>query len=284
MQIPPDIISKAKGLIICSILRAGLWESGAGGSGVAVARLEDGSWSCPAAIQVQTAEIGVIVGVDIYDCILVLNSDKSVEAVRNGRFFVGADLYAVSGPLTISWFMDSDNRSRNAPVFSYIGSQNYFAVAELDNTTFVTERLQENEDFYSPQKIAAVDILRGKVTSPPSTVLSFREMLRVAQGDKDVDNALIPIGPPPSDFKVVEEGHAFGVPDIEDPDPYGVMALEKQGLLLRDAQTKRTALPETFDFNPSLTSPVHERYHRRLGDSSSLSGRSSWRASTLGGE
>ncbi|KAF9156435.1 hypothetical protein BGX20_004266, partial [Mortierella sp. AD010] len=48
--IPPDILSKAQGLAIFTVVKAGFLFSGRAGSGIVVARLDDGSWSAPSAI------------------------------------------------------------------------------------------------------------------------------------------------------------------------------------------------------------------------------------------
>lgn len=48
--IPPNVLKRAKGLAIITVLKAGFLFSGRAGSGVIVARLRDGSWSAPSAI------------------------------------------------------------------------------------------------------------------------------------------------------------------------------------------------------------------------------------------
>lgn len=57
-KIPEKVIREAKGLAIFTTMRTGLWISGAGGSGVVVARKEDGTWSEPAGIMLHTAAVG----------------------------------------------------------------------------------------------------------------------------------------------------------------------------------------------------------------------------------
>ena len=44
-KIPEKVIQNAVGLAIFTTMRTGLWVSGAGGSGVLIARKEDGEWS-----------------------------------------------------------------------------------------------------------------------------------------------------------------------------------------------------------------------------------------------
>jgi hypothetical protein len=75
----------------------------------------------------------------------------------------------------------------------------------------------------------------------------------------------------------------FGVPDNEDPDPYGVLALEKAGMAVRDAGTHEPASWEQFSFNPSPTSPIHAVFAARTSGERPRSYSSrpgSWRTST----
>lgn len=64
-KIPEQVIRNAKGLAIFTTMRTGLWVSGAGGSGVLVARKADGTWSPPSGIMLHTAGLGFLVGIDM---------------------------------------------------------------------------------------------------------------------------------------------------------------------------------------------------------------------------
>ncbi|EOD52021.1 putative duf500 domain protein [Neofusicoccum parvum UCRNP2] len=79
-NIPSEVIRNAVGLAIFTTMRSGLWVSGAGGSGILVGRTEDGSWSPPSGIMLHTAGLGFLVGVDIYDCVVVINTEAALEA------------------------------------------------------------------------------------------------------------------------------------------------------------------------------------------------------------
>lgn len=267
--------------MIFNILRAGLWENGAGGSGVVVARQPDGTWTPPAALKCSTPEVGVVLGADIFDSVLVLNTQESLDAFKRGFCVIGRDIYSVTGPLDVGWFLEASDHARNAPIFSYFRSQQHYADVQAEDFAF-SARDEENQNFYSPQMIGLSDILAGKVRSPPGSINGLLECLRASQGDKDIDESIITQQAPPSDFTMVEEGQAFAIPDVEDPDQYGYAALEKYGIVVVDAATKSPVAADEFEFHPSMKSPAFEKYHRK-GDNSSISGRSNWRQSTLSG-
>jgi len=98
VTIPPKVISKAVGLAIFTTFRAGFQISGATGSGVLIARLRDGSWGPPSGISVHSVGSGFQIGLDIYDCVCVINSREALSAFTNTRVSLGSDLAVAAGP------------------------------------------------------------------------------------------------------------------------------------------------------------------------------------------
>ena len=268
-------------------MRTGLWMSGAGGSGVLLGRTEDGSWSPPSGILLHTAGLGFLVGVDIYDCVVVINTQKALDAFSKLRCTLGGEISAVAGPVGAGGLLETEIHKRQAPIFTYLKSRGFYAGVQVDGT-IVVERADENERFYL-QRIPCADILAGKVRHPPYELKTLFETLKAAEGDKNVNASLLPSEPPPGDYEVTEEsdGPIFGIPDKEDPDPFGVKALQEAGLEIREATTRARASADDFEFRPSPTSPAYPAFNRRSMDSRSnhsLSRRSSWRTSTLSTE
>jgi lipid-binding SYLF domain-containing protein len=256
-------------------MRTGLWISGAGGSGILVGKLPDGSWSPPSGIMLHTAGVGFLVGVDIYDCVVVLNTDEALAAFSKVRCTLGAEISAVAGPVGIGGVLDSEVHKRRSPIFTYLKSRGFYAGVQLDGS-IVIERTDENERFYS-RRISVGDIISGKVLYPPPETLRLLHTIKAAQGDTDFDPELVPDDAPPGDFEL-EDDQPFGIPDRDDPDPYGVLALEQEGVQIKEAGTKKVASRESFQFSPSPTSPIFNMFSRDSTDGG-VSRRSSWRTS-----
>ncbi|KAK3723181.1 hypothetical protein LTR37_001904 [Vermiconidia calcicola] len=281
-KIPTSVIKNAKGLAIFTTMRSGLWVSGAGGSGVLIARKEDGTWSPPSGILLHTAGLGFLVGVDIYDCVIVINTDEALEAFTHVRCTLGSEVSVSAGPVGAGGVLETEVHKRQSPVFNYMKSRGFYAGVQIDGTVII-ERTDENERFYG-QRIPVKEILAGKVTRPPFEVRRLLETIKAAQGDTDVDESFLPTEAPPSDYEI-DDGHVMSVPDKDDPDPYGVLALEKEGMSMKEAGTLKRASWEAFSFNPAPTSPVHNIYARNSVDvSRSASQRSSWRMSAFSNE
>ncbi|KAL2351103.1 hypothetical protein BJ546DRAFT_998969 [Cryomyces antarcticus] len=281
-KIPAEVVRKAKGLAIFTTMRTGLWVSGAGGSGILVGRKEDGTWSPPSGIMLHTAGVGFLAGVDVYDCVVVINTQAALDAFSKIRCTLGGEVSVVAGPLGAGGVLETEIHKRQAPVFTYMKSRGLYGGIQVDGT-IVIERTDENERFYN-EKISVANILAGKVRHPPYEIRTLMETIKAAQGDTDVDEALLPSEPPPGDLEIEDSGHIFGVPDREDPDPYGVRALEMEGFEIKEAGTGKRASGEASMFQPNPSSPVYGAYSRRSLDRSSthsVSRRNSWRTSTL---
>lgn len=278
-KIPAHVIREAKGLAIFTTMRTGLWISGAGGSGILIAKKEDGTWSPPSGIMLHTAGLGFLVGVDIYDCVVVINTQRALDAFTKVRCTLGGEVSAVAGPVGAGALLETSVHKHQAPVYTYLKSRGFYAGVQIDGTV-VIERMDENERFYG-QKLPVADILAGKVRHAPYEVRRLLETIKAAQGDSDVDDFLLPTEAPPADYEI-DDGQAFGVPKLDDPDPYGVLALEKEGMSLKEAGTQKRASWAEFSFNPSPTSPIYNVYRQsqELG-ARSASRRNSWRSSAF---
>lgn len=265
-KIPTEVIKKAKGLAIFTTMRTGLWVSGAGGSGILVGRKEDGSWSPPSGILLHTAGLGFMIGVDIYDCVVVINTDKALEAFTKIRATVGGEISVVAGPVGVGGILETELHKRQAPVFNYMKSRGFYAGVQIDGTVII-ERGDENERFYG-RKLSVAEILAGKVTHEPYEIRTLMATIKAAQGDNVDEGLIAPAEPTPGDFEVADEpATGFGLPPSEDdPDPYGVHALEEQGMEIKEiteAGTKNRPSSDAFEYRPSPHSPIFNNINRQ---------------------
>ncbi|OBT62198.1 hypothetical protein VE03_08367 [Pseudogymnoascus sp. 23342-1-I1] len=278
MKIPPNVVKNAVGMAIFTTMRSGLWVSGAGGSGVLVARLEDGSWSPPSGIMLHTAGIGFLVGIDIYDCVVVINSRKTLESFTKIRATVGGEISAVAGPVGVGGVIESDGKWKqvNRPVFTYLKSRGFYAGVQLDGTVII-ERTDENERFYG-ERVSAANILAGKVRFVPRETKMLLETLKLAEGRSDYDQELmeeLEDQPAPGDVDV-ESSTVFGIPEPDDPDPFGVHALEQAGLEIREAGSHSRPNSSQFEYKPSPTSPIFPHLNRMSMDTTGAGSRGSY--------
>ncbi|KAK4101283.1 hypothetical protein N658DRAFT_496583 [Parathielavia hyrcaniae] len=98
LTIPSKVIARAQGLAIFTAVRVGFQASGSSGSGILLARLPDGTWSPPSAIQITSIGAGFVAGVDIYDCVIVINTREALDLFTKTRLSLGSDLAVTAGP------------------------------------------------------------------------------------------------------------------------------------------------------------------------------------------
>lgn len=229
-----------------------------------------------------TAGLGFLVGVDIYDCVVVINSYEALAAFSKIRCTLGTEVSAVAGPVGVGGVLDTEVHKRQAPIFSYLKSRGFYVGVQIDGT-IVIERTDENERFYG-ERISVGDIVAGKVRHVPSETKRLLETIRAVQGDTNIDQALLPSGLTPADHEITPgsttadpsdtSSPTFGIPDKDDPDPFGVLALEKAGLEIRESGSRARPSSEMFSFAPSPTSPIYSTFNRRSIDARSI--RSGW--------
>jgi lipid-binding SYLF domain-containing protein len=205
VKIPHKVIKNAVGLAIFTTMRTGLWVSGAGGSGVLIARLPDGSWSPPSGLLIHTAGVGFMAGIDIYDCVLVINTPEALAAFQKVRLSLGGEVSLAAGPVGIGGVGEFDiigDRKRK-PVWTYMKSRGLYAGVQIDGS-IVIERNDENARFYG-ERMPAADILAGKMRSTPVGTRLLMEVLKEADGRQDVNATVLKEAdevPPPGDMEV----------------------------------------------------------------------------------
>lgn len=159
--IPPAVMRDAKGVAIFTITKAGFVVSGRGGTGVVLARTENG-WSAPSAIGTGGLGVGFQAGVQVSEHVIILNTLEAVKAFSQGsNFTLGANLSAAVGPVGRS---AEAAVTPYAAVYTYSRSQGIFAGLSLEGAVLAT-RYEANEEYYN-KPVYTADILEGKVAPP----------------------------------------------------------------------------------------------------------------------
>jgi lipid-binding SYLF domain-containing protein len=203
VKIPQKVIQNCVGLAIFTVMRTGLWVSGAGGSGVLIARKEDGSWSPPSGILIHTLGVGFMAGIDIYDCVLVINNREALNAFSKVRVSLGGEVSLAAGPLGIGGNVESELLKNRKPVWTYMKSRGLYGGIQFDGT-IVVERNDENARFYG-ERMPISQILAGNVKRVPRETRMLMEVLKEAEGRTDLDQTVLAEAhnqPAPSDVEV----------------------------------------------------------------------------------
>lgn len=165
-QIPPAVLKNAKGFAIFHVIDVALLVNGKGGPGIVAARTKNG-WSGPLFVGLGGAGVGAQIGGKVKKLVLVLNSDKAVEAFSHGNVKVGADLTASAGPAGAS--AEAETAFTNIDMFSYAASDGIFAGLSVEGSV-IAPRDSTNDSYYG-KNVTSSDILSGKVQAPASAAV-----------------------------------------------------------------------------------------------------------------
>ncbi|KUF93850.1 putative oxidoreductase C2F3.05c [Phytophthora nicotianae] len=208
--IPAEMIQNAAGLAFLTVVKAGLIWTGKMGTGVVIARLEDGSWS-PRRASARP------IGGEIVDFLIVLGSPSAVKTFKKGtQISVGAGLDLAVGPVGraagTSVNAGGGGVSGN---YTYSHAKGAFAGVGLHGSTFMV-RGEMNSQFYG-RKVTPYEILSGQVAPPPGSCDVLFDAIRRACNQQGLG-----VEPNPNSFgsgrtsSSNSYGHSNGTPDAAD--------------------------------------------------------------------
>ncbi|KAI8809267.1 hypothetical protein BJ742DRAFT_677130 [Cladochytrium replicatum] len=174
--IPPWVITNAKGVAILTVIKAGFLFTGRAGSGLVVARADDGGWSAPSAIFTTGMGVGGQIGAELTDFVIFLNTRDAVKAFgHGGNVTLGGNLSVAAGPLGRN--AEAAGTVGNfAAIYSYSKTRGLFAGISIEGTV-ILERKEANANFYH-RKVGAMELLSGTVPPPPAAEDLYRALNR----------------------------------------------------------------------------------------------------------
>ncbi|GKU94344.1 hypothetical protein SLEP1_g7848 [Rubroshorea leprosula] len=176
-SIPDAILRDAKGLAILSVMKVGVMVTYNIGTGLVVARREDGSWSPPSAISSFGMGWGAQAGGELTDFIIVLRTIDAIKTFSGcAHLSLGAGLSAAVG--VVGRAVEADVRAGDggyAACYTYSCSKGAFVGCSLEGS-IVTTRSQVNSRFYGSQSITASDILLGTMPRPPAAAILYHAL------------------------------------------------------------------------------------------------------------
>lgn len=181
-KIPEAILQNARGLAILTVVKVGVMVTYNIGTGLVIARREDGSWSPPSAISSFGVGWGAQAGGELTDFIIVLRTTDAVKTFGGDMHLsVGAGVSAAAG--IVGRTAEADLRAGTggyAACYTYSCSKGAFVGCSLQGSV-VTTRTRENSRFYGSQSMKASDILLGSLPRPPAAAALYRALTDLYQ-------------------------------------------------------------------------------------------------------
>jgi len=173
--IPTAILEKAEGIAVFpSTIKAGLLVGGQHGRGILSARSQNGTWSAPAFLTLDGGSIGLQIGAQATDLVLVIMNKRGLENLVKNQFKVGADASVAAGPVGRDAQAATDIQMR-AQILSYSRARGVFAGVTLNGST-IREDKDANGRFYG-KPYETKQIVFERLGGAPEPVAAWRETL-----------------------------------------------------------------------------------------------------------
>ena len=154
-------VDNAKAIfIVPQMLRGGFIVGGSGGSGVLMARdAQTKTWSYPAFYTMGSVSIGLQIGADASEIILMVMTQKGLNAMLSTEFKLGADVAVAAGPIGAS------AKAQTADVLAFGRSKGAFGGVSIEGAV-ISPRDKWNSAYYG-KPVGPVDILIKRTVSNP---------------------------------------------------------------------------------------------------------------------
>lgn len=176
-SIPAAILKQAKGLAIITVAKVGLMVTYNVGTGLVIARHDNGSWSPPSAISTFGIGWGAQAGGELTDFLIVLKTKDAIKNFSgNAHISLGAGISGAAG--IVGRAAEADLHAGTggfAACYTYSKSKGAFLGCSLEGS-LLTTRTSENHRFYGSSTITASDILLGSLPRPPAAAILYNAL------------------------------------------------------------------------------------------------------------
>jgi lipid-binding SYLF domain-containing protein len=134
--IPRDLLRRCRGLAIFpGVWKVGLVVGASRGAGIVLRRDEKtAEWSRPAFFKIQSGSLGLQLGAQYTDLILLIMTEQGVERLLEEKFILGADISVAAGPVGREASADT-NVGFESGILSYSQTKGLFAGLSLSGAT-----------------------------------------------------------------------------------------------------------------------------------------------------
>jgi len=165
--IPKELIDKAECVLVFPSVKKGAFGIGASyGRGAISCRSGEkftGSWSAPAMFRLEGLNIGLQLGGQATDFILLVMNPRGANSILGSKVKLGADAAAAAGPKGRTAAAQTDIVMR-AEILTWSRSRGLFAGVSLEGSTLMSDG-GANQKIYG-RKLSARQIVRGGVGTP----------------------------------------------------------------------------------------------------------------------
>lgn len=174
-----DIIKRARAVMIMPrLFRAGFIIGGEGGGGVLLGRDGGGSWTSPAFYGTGSGSVGLQIGIQDAQVIMMIMNDKALNAVLDSQFKFGADASIAIATIGAG-ISGSTTAALRADIVAIAKTRGLFAGAALEGT-IMASRSEWNRLYYGREASARQIVVAAEMHNPAADGLRAA-LMRAAQ-------------------------------------------------------------------------------------------------------
>ncbi|MCP5366261.1 MAG: lipid-binding SYLF domain-containing protein [Hyphomicrobiales bacterium] len=163
-------MQKAAGVVIFpEVLKAAFVVGGEGGNGVLLARKDDGTWTYPAFYTMGAGSVGLQIGGQASEIILVLRNKGAVDAVIKNQGKLGGDLEVTVGTIGAG-IEGATTTNLGADILVFARSAGVYGGLSLEGAV-LARRNDWNEAYYADGATATGIVQQGKYANPKADPL-----------------------------------------------------------------------------------------------------------------
>lgn len=151
-------------MILPRLFRAGLIVGGEGGGGVLLARDGSGGWTSPAFFGTGTGSIGLQIGIQDAQVIMLIMNDRALGAILDSQFKFGADA-SIAVATMGAGIEGSTTTALRADIVAMSKTRGLFAGAALEGT-ILSSRSEWNKAYYGRDVSARQIVVSAEVHNP----------------------------------------------------------------------------------------------------------------------
>ncbi len=161
-----QLMAESKGvMVVPQMLRGGFIVGAAGGSGVLLSRdAKTGRWSSPAFYTLGSGSIGLQIGAEASEVLLLIMTEEGLQAVINDQFRLGADASVAVGPVGAG-VQASTTSNMSADIYSFQISKGLYGGVALEGGV-ISARDDWNQEYYGKTAEAKAIVLERRFTHP----------------------------------------------------------------------------------------------------------------------
>jgi len=170
-SIPRDLLQKAKAIVVFpGSIKAAFIVGGQGGKGVAIRRLDSG-WSAPAFLNMGGGSVGLQIGGQKTDYVLLVMNEHGLENLMADKFEIGGEGSVSGGPVGRT-AAATTNATMDAEILTYSRSKGLFAGVSLKGVV-ISQDQDMNDAIY--QKSARQILIESPMaaSAAPATLQKF---------------------------------------------------------------------------------------------------------------